>query len=341
MNRREFLRDSAMLSCAVATSGARAAEKPGANERIVVAVAGVRGRGGALLSTFADFGDVEVKYVCDVDESVLNGQAVAVAKQTGRRPQAIKDFRRALDDAAVDALVLGTPDHWHAIPTILACQAGKDVYVEKPDGHNALEGRAMVAAAKKHGRVVQLGTQSRSGAHMQSAMRYLAKGSIGRAVFAKAWESARQGSIGRPADSDVPPGVDYDLWLGPAPQRAFNRNRFHGSWRWFFDYGTGDLGNDGVHRLDVARWGLETAVAAKGGKLPVLPRAVTAQGGKYYFDDAQEWPDTLMVTYDYPGCVLTYEMRIWSPYPLEGEAEGSAVFGDEGYLVIGGSRWRV
>jgi len=322
------------------TAAPQAEPKPAANERIVVAVAGLRGRGGGLLSAFASLPEVEVKYVCDVDEKVLNQRAASIAQSTGRRPETVKDFRRALDDKGVNALVLGTPDHWHAIPTILACQAGKDVYVEKPDGHNAIEGQTMVAAARKYKRVVQLGTQARSGPHLLRAMEYIAKGSLGRVQFAKGWESSRQGSIGHPPDSTPPPGVDYDLWLGPAPKRPFNVRRFHGSWRWFFDYGTGDLGNDGVHRLDIARWGLETALAVHGKKLPPFPRAVSAHGGKHYFDDDQEWPDTLMVTYDYPGCVLTYEMRIWSAYPLEDEAEGAGVFGDNGYIVLGNYRWR-
>ncbi len=271
---------------------------------------------------------------------MLGARTEAIAKQIGRRPEMIKDFRRALEDKAVDAIVLGTPDHWHAIPTIMACQAGKDVYVEKPDGHNALEGRVMIAAARKHGRIVQVGTQSRSSSHFLSAIAYLSKGSLGRVQLAKAWESSRQGSIGHPPDGDPPPGVDYDMWLGPAPKRPFNVRRFHGTWRWFFDYGTGDLGNDGVHRLDVARWALAAAVAAKGGTLPDLPRSVTAYGGKYYFDDDQEWPDTLMVMYDYPGCVLTYEMRVWSPHAIEGETEGAAVLGDQGYIVLGNYRWK-
>jgi predicted dehydrogenase len=293
-----------------------------------------------LLRTFASLPSAEVKYVCDLDEGVLEARVKEVASLTGRKPEGINDFRRALDDAAVNALVLGTPDHWHAIPTILACQAKKDVYVEKPDGHNVLEGQTMVAAARKYGRIVQLGTQARSGQHHASAEKYLREGHIGRPLFAKAWESARQGSIGHPKDGEPPKTVDYDFWLGPAPKRPFNRNRFHGNWRWFFDYGTGDLGNDGVHRLDNARRGLAAALAARGQELPLFPRGVTATGGKYYFDDDQEWPDTLLVSYDYPGAVLTYEMRIWSPYPLEGESEGSAVFGDEGYVVIGNGRWR-
>ncbi len=338
MDRRTFL--GGAIAAGVAAGVNRVQAERSANERVAVCVMGVRGRGGNLLNTFAGLPDVDIKYVCDIDESVLSSRVAQVADKTGRRPEAIKDFRRALDDKSLDALVMGTPDHWHALPTILACQAGKDVYVEKPDGHNILEGRTMVAAAKKHKRIVQLGTQARSGTLQHSAMQYIAAGNLGQVRFAKAWESSRQGSIGHPADGDPPAGVDYDFWLGPAPLRPFNPRRFHGSWRWYFDYGTGDLGNDGVHRLDVARWGLETAIAAQGGEPIGLPRAVSAHGGKYYFDDDQEWPDTLMVTYDYPGYVLTYEMRVWNSYQLHGESEGAAICGDSGFVVIGNRRWR-
>ena len=344
MNRRGFLSSSAAAAgwslSGVMGSTSRARQQPAVGDRVAVAVMGVRGRGGSLLGTFASLADVDVTYVCDVDERVLDQRVKELAERTGRRPQAIKDFRQALEDKSLDALVIGTPDHWHAIPTIMACQAGKDVYVEKPDGHNAIEGQTMVAAARKYGRIVQLGTQARSGPHLLSAMEYLGKGHLGRVKFAKAWESSRQGSIGHPADSSPPPGVDYDMWLGPAPKRPFNVRRFHSSWRWFFDYGTGDLGNDGVHRLDVARWALATAAAAQNEQLPDLPRSVSAHGGKHYFDDDQEWPDTLMATYDYAGYVLTYEMRIWTPYPMDGEREGAAVYGDKGYMVIGNRRWR-
>jgi predicted dehydrogenase len=338
MKRREFLQTTAASALLGAT--ARIGRTAEANERIGVCVMGLRGRGGGLLNEFAALPDVEVRYVCDIDANVLNSRAKQIEERTGRRPTAIQDYRVALDDAQVAALVLGTPDHWHALPTIHACQAGKDVYVEKPDGHNILEGRTMVAAAEKYGRVVQLGTQARSGQLQHQAMQYLAEGRIGKVRFAKAWESSRQGAVSHVPDGEPPAGVDYDRWLGPAPQRPFNPRRFHGSWRWFFDYGTGDLGNDGVHRLDVACWALNTAIAAQNEAPLGLPRAVSAHGGKYYFDDAQEWPDTLMVTYDYPGYVLTYEMRIWSPYPLHDEAEGAAVCGDEGFVVLGNRRWR-
>jgi len=344
MDRRSFLGGAGASALGLAVTQQmtpRAAAKDDLNDRIVVAVAGVGGRGKTLLAMAAVLPKVDVKYVCDVDETVLGKRIDDIAGITGRRPEAIRDFRKVLDDKGVDALILGTPDHWHAIPTILACQAGKDVYVEKPDGHNILEGQTMVAAAKKHQRVVQLGTHARSKPHLLTAMEYIRAGHLGRALFAKAWESSLQKSLGHPPDGTPPAGVDYDMWLGPAPLHAFNRLRFHGSWRWFFDYGTGDLGNDGVHRLDMARWALETAVAAEGGApLAPFPRTVSSLGGKYYFDDDQQWPDTLMVTYDYGGRLLTYEMRVWSRYTMEGESEGAAVYGDKGYIILGNSSWR-
>lgn len=348
MQRRQFLENSFTAAglTALAANTVLADDQPekakvAANDKIAICMVGVRGRGGHVLSTFASIPEVEVKYVCDIDDGVLQAKLAAVEKQTGRKPQGIKDYRQALEDKAVDALVIGTPDHWHALPTIHACLAEKDIYVEKPDGHNILEGRTMVAAAKKHKRVVQLGTQSRSGVHLLALIEYLKTGVLGKVRFAKAWESARQGAIGHVADSEPPVGVDYDRWLGPAPKRSFNARRFHGNWRWFFDYGTGDLGNDGVHRLDYARWFLAAAASGKGETVPLLPRAVSSLGGKYYFDDAQEWPDTLMVTYDFAGgFVLTYEMRLWSPYTMHEETEGAVVLGDEGYIHVGNSRWR-
>ena len=346
MDRREFLSLSsqAALGAAAASAAFHAMPAQAApNDRVVVCVAGVRGRGNSLLNTFARLPQVDVKYVCDLDETVLGSRTDQIEKIIGRRPQTIKDFRQALDDDQVDALVLGTPDHWHAIPTIMACQAGKDVYVEKPDGHNAIEGKTMVDVARRHSRIVQLGTQARSGKHIPSLLEYLQAGNIGKALFAKAWESSQQRGIGHPSDTAPPAGVDYDTWLGPAPKRPFNPARFHGSWRWFFDYGTGDLGNDGVHRLDLARMALQAATEGRGEKPLGFPQTISSVGGKYYFDDDQQFPDVLQVNYEYAGKtpkLLTYEMRTWSAYHTEGEPEGAAVFGDGGYVIIGNGRWR-
>lgn len=344
MDRREFLRNSSTLAGATLLAVHAGEEtlraEPAASDRVAIAAIGVRGRGGAVLDTFASMKDVDVKYIADIDESVREARAAGIEKRTGKLPKAIKDFREALDDDSIDAVMIGTPDHWHALPTIMACQAKKDVYVEKPDGHNIIEGQTMVAAQRKYGRIVQLGTQSRSAPHIQNAVKYLRDGKIGKVRWAKSWESAKQGSIGHVADSKAPAGVDYDFWLGPAPQREFNSRRFHGSWRWFFDYGTGDLGNDGVHRLDYARWALAAARESEGKTLPAIPQVITGSGGKHYFDDDQQWPDNMLATYDFGDCLLTYEMRVWTPYDYFNESEGAAILGDQGYVVIGNSRWR-
>ncbi len=316
------------------------------SDRVRVGLIGAGGRGVALLRLFCQQPDCQMIAVADVDATRRTKAAEIATAASPRAVAAHDDFRHILDDTSIDAVVLGTPDHWHAIPTIMACAAGKDVYVEKPDGHNMVEGQRMVQAMQKHGRIVQLGTQSRSSRHFATAMEFIGSGKLGRVLVAKSWESARQRPLGRPADSATPDGVDYDMWLGPAAARPFNPLRFHGSWRWFFDYGTGDLGNDGVHRLDVARWALATAVRAETGKsLSHLPRRCSAFGGKWYFDDAQEWPDTLQVDYEFTvegaaSRIVTYEMRIWAPYKYTGETEGVTLYGDRAYIILGNERWR-
>ena len=346
MDRREFLQSSAAgVTVAAVLAGAPVA-KAAASERVRIGVMGGGGRALSLNRTFASNENVEIVAIADIDPDRLAPALKDVEQRQGSAPRAERDFRRMIDDKSIDALVVGTPDHWHAIPTILACQAGKDVYVEKPDGHNIVEGQRMIAALKKHKRVVQMGSQHRSTERIKSALAYIKTGVLGRCLVAKAWESSKQGPIGFPADEPNPPaGVDYEMWMGPAPKRPFNRNRFHGRWRWFFDYGTGDLGNDGVHRLDVAFAALNAACEAQGDKPLVLPRKIHSAGGKWYFDDAQEFPDTLQVSYEYHAGdtpkLLTYEMRIWAPYRMENESEGSAVYGDKGYIVIGNSGWRV
>ena len=201
----------------------------------------------------------------------------------------------------------------------------------------------MVSAMKKHNRIVQMGSQHRSTKRLQSAIEFVRTGALGRCLVAKAWESSRQGSIGRPPDSEPPQEVDYDMWLGPAPKRPFNIRRFHGDWRWFYDYGTGDLGNDGVHRLDMAIAVLNAACVAQGDPPVGLPTSISSTGGKWYFDDMQEFSDTLQVNYEFGSTtpkMLTYEMRIWTPYNYLDESEGSAVFGDKAYIVVGNTQWR-
>ncbi|MDX1983285.1 MAG: Gfo/Idh/MocA family oxidoreductase [Bryobacteraceae bacterium] len=332
MNRRDFLY--------LGAAPLAATRRLGANERLTIACMGCRGRAGSLIAGFAEMPDVDIATLIDVDANQFGAAVQKVESRKGRAPKTVGDFRRVLEDKSIDAIVIGTPEHWHAIPAILACQAGKHVYVEKPLGHNHREGEAMLAAARKYKRVMQVGIQSRSGPHFAQALEYIRSGGLGRVALAKAWESARQRPVPRVPDSAPPAGVDYDMWLGPAPRRAFNPARFHSNWRWFFDYGSGDLGNDGVHRIDYARRGLEAAFQGMGKQLPEWPLSVAASGGKLYFDDAQEWPDTLFVTWDYPGALLTYEMRIWSPHPIDGEQEGAAVYGDNGWVLIGNRGWQ-
>ena len=240
----------------------------------------------------------------------------------------------------MDLVVVATPHHWHVPIALRALQAGKDVYCEKPASHTFDEGRLLVQAAKKYGRIFQHGTQTRSSEVTTRAREVIASGYLGEIKMTKAWNIQDRGNLVPVEDGPTPEGVDYDTWLGPAETRPYNRSRFHGSWRWFFDFGTGDLGTDGVHRLDYAIRGLNAAREGMGEKPYDFPLAAASSGGKYFFDDPQEWPDTLYVTYDYPKATIVYEMRIWSPYPHEGVGEGAAVYGEKGYVIIGNLSWR-
>lgn len=325
LSRRTFLLGTAAAGVSLASGYA-----VGPNERIRCAVIGVRGQGGSLLRNFAAEPDVEITHVCDLDPAIRQQRTTEIEEKYKHRPKQVTDYRTILDDKSIDAIVIGTPDHWHALPTIHACQAKKDVYVEKPDGHNIREGQAMIAAARKYERMVQMGTQARSSQDLRDAIAFIKTGALGKIITGRAWETDRQKPIPKQPDSDPPAGVDYDLWLGAAPKRPFNAMRFHGNWRWFFDYGCGDLGNDGVHRLDFCRWVMG---------ITTMPTAVSASGGKFFFDDAQEWPDTQFVTYEYPGQLLTYEMRLWSKPKLFNATEGAAVYGDEGWMLITNSGW--
>lgn len=343
MNRRNFLKNSAAGMTAASTLVLGQQAKAAPSERVRVGMMGTGGRALSLVRTFADNKFVDIVALADIDSRRFAPALAEIQKRQGRQPRTTGDFRRLIDDKEIDALVVGTPDHWHAIPTILACLNGKDVYVEKPDAHNIEEGQRMVAAMRKYKRIVQMGSQHRATTRLQSALEYIGTGALGRCLVAKAWESARQGSIGRPPDGQPPKEVDYDMWLGSAPLRPFNPNRFHGRWRWFYDYGTGDLGNDGVHRLDMAFAALNAACVAQKDQALGLPATIYASGNKWYFDDMQEFPDTLQVNYEFAGKppkLLTYEMRIWAPYSMEGESEGAAVYGDRGYIILGNSRWR-
>jgi predicted dehydrogenase len=325
-HRRDFLRASA--AC-VALTAAGAADQP--SERILLAVMGVHGRGRDLVRGFSAFEDVEIAYICDVDENVVPAALKLVNSRQKRTPTVEKDIRRVLEDKNVTALAIAAPDHWHALATIWACQAGKHVYVEKPISHNLIEGRRMVEAARRYNRVVQVGTQRRSAAHVASAADLVRSGKLGKVPFARSWIGGNRKSIGHKQDASVPAGVDYDLWLGPAPERTFNPNRFHYNWHWFWDYGTGELGNNGIHGLDLARQvlGLET------------PNRIACGGGKYFYDDDQETPDTQIATFDFPHTCLVWEHRIWAKRDLEGQSWGVSIQGENGTLLVDDRGWRI
>ena len=336
INRREFLGASAANAATMAAAGVVgwtgvAGAQISPNERLKVGVIGVRNQGKALGLALAGFPDVDVATVCDVDEGLLPQAAREIAGVQGHLPRMASDFRTLLDERTLDAVVIATPDHWHAPMTVLACQAGKDVYVEKPVSHSLAEGPAMIAAARENGRVIQSGLQQRSGAHFQAAIEFVKSGKLGSVHLAKAWTVHQRKSIGFRKNAPVPAGVDYDLWLGPAPARPFNPNRFHYNWHWFWEYGTGELGNWGVHLLDVARWGLGVD----------FPNSVSATGGKHYFHDDQQTPDTLLVNYAFPGKTITWEHRLWSPHGQEGRSAAVAFCGDRGTLIVDRGGWKV
>jgi predicted dehydrogenase len=334
VNRRSFLKTSlGSLASLSALSYGRAADAP--NDKVVLALIGigstvpgsVGGRGRQLLRPFGSFKDVEIAYLCDIDENFYPFAQKILADQGRRAARVEKDLRRVLQVKEVDAVVVATPDHWHALATIWACQAGKHVYVEKPASHNLVEGRRMVEAARKYHRVVQLGTQSRSSASLARAAELVRSGKLGKTPSARAWIGGSRPNIGKQKDTAVPPGVDFDLWLGPAPERPFNPNRFHYNWHWNWDYGTGEVGNNGIHALDRLRWILDLDA----------PTRVVAGGGKLFYDDDQQTPDTIAVTFDFPACCVTWEHRVWS----KGTGGGAVIYGENGTLVLDREGWHV
>jgi predicted dehydrogenase len=335
-NRRSFLKTAAAGTAAL--SAATYAGAQGSNERIVVGIIGPGGMGSNHLSALRGQRDVRISHVCDVDRNRLAAAAKAAAAD-GREPGAVTDMRRVLDERDVHAVFIATPDHWHAPASLLAMDAGKHVYVEKPCSHNIREGRLMIDAARRHRRVLQVGTQTRSSQHAITAMQALREGAIGEILAVRVWNSQLRRNIGRVQPSEPPAHLDYDTWVGPAPMVPYRSNMLPGSWRWFYHFGAGDMGNDGVHDLDVGLWGLGVTTH---------PSTVTALGGKYFFDDDQEFPDTQTCVFEWPAegrqkkKQLIFEQRIWTPYTMEGHENGDAFYGTNGMMIFGkGSGWRL
>lgn len=294
-----------------------------ANEIVNVAVIGTGGRGQGLIKNFSAARNSRLVALCDLDPERLAkaaGAAGGSVKQYG-------DYRRLLQDREVDAIVIAATDHWHAPLALAAILAGKHVYVEKPCSHNIQETNLLMKCARAHKKCVQHGTQRRSSARDMAGVRALQEGLIGEVFVAKAINHQLREKIGKAAEEPPPPGVDYDLWLGPAPKRPFTRNRWHYNWHWFWDYGGGDLPNDGIHQLDVAIWGMGLDLQ--------YPEAILASGAQLWYDDDHETPDTQTVVYEYPGKQIIYEMRLWTDYTLEGHDNGTVFYGTKGRMEIG------
>lgn len=334
VNRRDFVKAATAAGVGAGVAGRMspllAAQQP--SNRVRVAVMGVNSRGNQLAKGFARQPGAEVAIVCDVDARAMTKTIEAVRGIQSAAPRGEKDVRRVLEDPSIDALVIAAPDHWHAPAAILALNAGKHVYVEKPAGHNPREGELLVEAAARRQRQVQLGTQRRSWPHVIEAIQAIHEGVIGRAYFAHTWYANNRPTIGRGGATAVPEWLDYDLWQGPAPHVPFKSNYVHYDWHWFWHWGTGESGNNGTHVLDVARWGLGVG----------LPEKVTASGGRYRWDDDWECPDTAMLTWEFPGKkMISWEGRSCAGYEVEGTGAGVIFHGDGGTLVVDGNGYRV
>jgi len=331
MNKR-VTRRTMLASAATATVGVAADVLPGvSSDRIRVAIMGLGGRGSALVQAFLEAG-ADVVGLCDVDETAAGRAADALSKRNSKPPRVERDVRRLLDDASIDAVVIAAPNHWHAPATILAAAVGKHVYVEKPCSHTPEEGELAVAAARRHGVVVQHGTQRRSWPWIREAVKAVQDGAIGPVHVARSWYTNRRPSIGRGERIAPPPTLDWTLWQGPATERPFASNVVPYHWHWRWHWGNGELGNNGVHGIDVARWALGVT----------FPTRVVASGGRLFHDDDQETPDTMTVAYEFPGGkTITWEGQSCTPLGPQGSTFGVSFHGPDASVVIDNDGWRM
>jgi len=331
-SRRKFIKDVTTTSAGLAFGGMGLGFSSksynnivGANDRVRMAVIGTNGRGAGMGAIFAKQANTEVMYVCDVEEKARQKGIAAVIKTGKAAPKGVNDFRTILIDKDLDAVFIATPDHWHAPATILCCAAGKHVYVEKPLSHNPREGELAIAAARKYNRVVQMGSQRRSWKLLTEGINELKGGVIGKIHLVKCWYTNNRKSIGIGKEAPVMPGLDYDLWQGPAPRRPYKDNLIHYNWHWFWNWGTGEALNNGTHEIDVARWGLGID----------YPLRVNSAGGRYFFKDDWETPDTQLITYDCPEATVVWESRSCQPFKVEGVDRGVLFYGEKGVMLTG------
>ncbi|MDF1572944.1 MAG: Gfo/Idh/MocA family oxidoreductase [Bacteroidales bacterium] len=328
-SRRSFIKKTAGISSAAIIAPTIVNSKVfGANDRINAAVLGLNGRGNSHVSSLMNQKNVEVTTLCDPDLNILNTRQQEFKEKYGHSVSLEQDLRRVMDNKDIDVVSIASPNHWHALSVIWACQAGKDVYVEKPGSHNIWEGRKMVEAAHKYDRIVQHGVQLRSSPAVNEAIKLLREGYIGRVYMARGLVFRWRGDIGDQGFSPVPDGLDYDLWTGPAPKRPFTRNLVHYNWHWHWDYGNGDVGNQGIHETDLCMWGLDVG----------LPTKITSMGGKFLWDDSKEVPEVLTSVYNYPDedKIIQFEVRPWCTNTEQGVTVGNIFYGDKGILVVDG-----
>ncbi len=304
----------------------------GANDRIRVAVLGINGRGKTHIEEImglSEKANVEIAVLCDPDLNILQDRAKEFEKKYGKTVHIEQDFRKTYEDKTIDAVTLATPNHWHALQTIWACQAGKDVYVEKPATHNIAEGRKIIEAAYKYNRIVQHGVQLRSSVAIREAVKHLEEGLIGRVYMSRGLVYRWRVDIGNKGISQTPAGLDYDLWCGPAPMRPFSKNLVHYNWHWHWNYGNGDVGNQGIHETDLCMWGLG---------VNSLPERITSMGGKFLWDDCKEVPEIQTSIYHYPKekKIIQFEVRNWCTNLEDGAGVGNIFYGDKGYMVVKG-----
>lgn len=333
-SRRDFIKKSVLGTAALSFGGvlpgfsaASYCNVVGANDRINVGVVGVNSRGLALAGNYAQQKNWNVISISDTDSRAMERCVASVEKIAGKAPRQAPDFRKALEDKDMDAIVVAMPDHWHAPAALLAMKAGKHVYLEKPCSHSPGEGEILVKAASKYGKVLQMGNQRRSWPNVIKGIELIKSGAIGKPYFGKSWYTNKRPSIGVGREIPVPEWLNWDLWQGPAPRKPFRDNYIHYNWHWFWHWGTGEALNNGTHMVDILRWGMGVD----------FPVRVSSNGGRFRYTDDWETPDTQVITMDFPeGFTMTWEGRSCSPHPIEGSSVGAQFYGENGSLLITG-----
>jgi predicted dehydrogenase len=336
MNRRKFIQAGTLAGTGVLLAqplSTLLAFKGSPNEKVVLAIIGTNSRGAWHADMFPMLPDAEVGYICDPDETVLNKTIAAVHKKTGKKPQGFKDVRKLLEQKDLDAVVIASPDHWHAPAALMAVKAGKDVYVEKPCSHNPAEGEMLIAAADKYKKLIQMGSQRRSYPNLTEAMQSLKEGVIGRVYFATGWYANNRKPIGQGKIIQPPSTLDFELWQGPAPRRPYKDNLVHYNWHWFWNWGTGEALNNGTHEMDVMRWGLGVD----------YPSKVTSVGGRFHFKDDWETPDTQTISFEFPNnTAMSWEGRSCNNFNIQNSGRGVIFYGEKGTMVIpGGDDYKI